>query len=92
MLVKMRQNADNQEQLHARSEAADRLPGLTWDASYEIIRALQQHYPAQRAENAGLAQLKALIIALPNFEDDPDLAHDALLREILREWYEEEDL
>ena len=89
MLVKMRQNADNQ--LHDQIEMTDRLPGLMWDASYEIIRALQRHYPAQRAENVGLAQLKALIIALPNFEDDPGLAHDGLLRELLREWYEEED-
>jgi len=30
------------------------------------------------------------IIDLPGFADDPKLAHDALLSDILREWYEEQ--
>ncbi|MBX3062504.1 MAG: Fe-S cluster assembly protein IscX [Anaerolineae bacterium] len=62
---------------------------LDWDASYEIIRALQHTYPAIDLDSIGLKQLKEMIVALPNFVDDPSLAHDGLLREILREWYEE---
>gem|GEM_PF-3703345 len=30
-----------------------------------------------------------MIVALPDFVDDPTLAHDGLLTEILREYYEE---
>jgi Fe-S-cluster formation regulator IscX/YfhJ len=30
-----------------------------------------------------------MIIDLPNFADDPTLANDDLLNDILREWYEE---
>lgn len=62
---------------------------LDWDASYEIIRALRRRYPDVDVNDVGLQQLKAMIITLPNFVDDPTLAHDALLSEILREWYEE---
>jgi FeS assembly protein IscX len=40
-------------------------------------------------EQVGLDQLYQLIIALPNFADDPALANDGILSEILREWYEE---
>jgi FeS assembly protein IscX len=62
---------------------------LDWDASYEIIRALDDLYPNIDIDTIGLQQLKEMIVALPNFVDDPALAHDGLLREILREWYEE---
>lgn len=46
-------------------------------------------HPHIDVESLGLAQLKALIVALPNFADDPALANDALLSQILREWWEE---
>jgi FeS assembly protein IscX len=62
---------------------------LDWDASYEIVLALMRTYPDMDVNAVGLKQLKDMIIALPNFADDPTLAHDGLLREILREWFEE---
>jgi FeS assembly protein IscX len=62
---------------------------LCWDASYEIILALARHYPDVHVEEVGLAQLKAMILALPGFQDDPQIASDDLLKNILREWYEE---
>jgi FeS assembly protein IscX len=62
---------------------------LDWDASYEIILALRRAYPTTDVNSVGLQQLKDMIVALPNFVDDPAIAHDGLLREILREWYEE---
>ena len=40
-------------------------------------------------EEVGMQQLMELITALPNFADDPSIASDDLLRDILREWYEE---
>ncbi|MBX3081836.1 MAG: Fe-S cluster assembly protein IscX [Anaerolineae bacterium] len=62
---------------------------LDWDASYEIVLALMRTYPDLDVNSVGLTQLKQMIIALPNFVDDPTIAHDGLLREILREWFEE---
>jgi FeS assembly protein IscX len=64
-------------------------PMLDWDASYEIVLALRRTYPDLDVDSIGLVQLKEMIIALPNFVDDPTIAHDGLLREILRELFEE---
>jgi FeS assembly protein IscX len=62
---------------------------LYWEASYEIVLALMEHHPDADLDNLGLQQLFEWIINLPGFADDPILAHDGLLTEILREWYEE---
>lgn len=64
---------------------------LYWDASYAIVLNLIALHPDADLETIGLQQLFEWIIALPGFADDPDLAHDGLLTEILREWYEEID-
>jgi FeS assembly protein IscX len=64
---------------------------LYWEASYEIVLALMEHHPDADLDNLGLWQLFEWIIALPGFADEPILAHDGLLTEILREWYEEID-
>ena len=62
---------------------------LSWEASYEIVLALMAAYPSVDVETVGLEQLYQWIIKLPNFEDDPVLANEGILNEILREWYEE---
>ena len=62
---------------------------LYWEASYEIVLALMEHHPDANLDDLGLQQLFEWIINLPGFADDPILAHDGLLTEILREWYEE---
>lgn len=62
---------------------------LYWEASYEIVLSLIEHHPTADLDALGLGQLFEWIIALPGFADDPILAHDGLLTEILREWYEE---
>lgn len=62
---------------------------LYWEASYEIVLSLIEHHPNADLDALGLGQLFEWIIALPGFADDPVLAHDGLLTEILREWYEE---
>lgn len=69
-------------------ESGDNLT-LDWDASYEIVLALMRMYPDVDVNSVGLLQMKEMIVALPNFVDDPMLAHDGLLRDILREWFEE---
>jgi FeS assembly protein IscX len=63
--------------------------GLYWDSSYEIVLSLIATHHDLDVEQVGIEQLYQLIIALPNFADDPALANDGILNEILREWYEE---
>lgn len=67
----------------------DDLQPLYWEASYEIVLSLMQHHADADLDSLGLQQLLAWIIALPGFADDPALANDDLLTDILREWYEE---
>ena len=62
---------------------------LYWETPYEIVLALKEHHPDADLENVGLRQLQAWVVALPAFVDDPALADDQVLAEILREWYEE---
>jgi len=62
---------------------------LYWEASYEIVLSLMEHHPDADLDAVGLNELFNWIIALPGFADDPLLANDELLTEILREWYEE---
>ncbi len=63
---------------------------LYWEATYEIVLSLMEHHPDADLDSLGLRQLWAWIIALPGFADDPALANDDLLTDILREWYEEQ--
>jgi FeS assembly protein IscX len=74
--------------LVSMNELDDHFP-LHWDASFEIVLALQRAYPTLDLDTVGLQQLKEMVVALPQFADDPALAHDGLLRDLLREWYEE---
>ena len=62
---------------------------LYWDSSFEIVQALIEKYPTVNVDSVGLEQLYRWIIDLPNFVDEPELANDSILNEIMREWYEE---
>ena len=62
---------------------------LYWDSAYEIVLALMEAYPNVNLEDLGLDELNQRITSLPAFADDPDLVNDAILKEILRDWYEE---
>ena len=63
--------------------------GLHWDASYEIVLALMETYPDADLDQLGLNELNERILQLPDFDDDPALVNDDILRQILRDWYEE---
>jgi FeS assembly protein IscX len=62
---------------------------LYWDNSYEIVLALMEHHADVVIDDVGVEALHAMIVALPNFADDPLLANEGILMDILREWYEE---
>jgi FeS assembly protein IscX len=62
---------------------------LYWDSTYAIVQCLMESHPDLDLDTVGIEQLYAWVINLPNFADDPSLANEAILNEILREWYEE---
>ncbi|MDX2140386.1 MAG: Fe-S cluster assembly protein IscX [Chloroflexota bacterium] len=62
---------------------------LYWESSYAIVLALMEAHSDVDVETVGTDQLFQWIVTLPTFNDDPLLAHEALLEQILREWYEE---
>jgi FeS assembly protein IscX len=62
---------------------------LYWEYTYELVLALDEHYPAVDLESLGIEELRRQVAALPDFADDPNLANEEMLNELLREWYEE---
>ncbi len=66
-------------------------PALYWEAGYEIVLELEDQYPHVDLNRLGLDELYHYIVALPTFADDPLLANEGVLRDILREWFEERE-
>lgn len=62
---------------------------LYWDSAYEIVLELIDKYPNADIEAVSLEELNRRIVNLSNFADDPVLVNDGILKDILREWYEE---
>jgi FeS assembly protein IscX len=62
---------------------------LYWDATYAIALRLIEVYPDLDVETVGMEQLVRLVVALPDFADDPQMANEPILNDILREWFEE---
>lgn len=62
---------------------------LTWDDSYAIALALIERYPHVELEEVSLGMINRWTLALPNFDDDPELANDSILMAIYQEWIEE---
>lgn len=77
------------EQLEDEALICADCPPLWWDSSYEIAQRLMATHPTVNADDVGLQQVFDWVIALPEFADDPALVNDAILQDILREWYEE---
>ena len=64
---------------------------LTWEDSYAIALALQKNHPQVDLEQVSLTMIYRWTLALPGFEDEPQLANDAILAAIYQEWFEEEN-
>ncbi len=62
---------------------------LHWDSTYEIVKALEAAYPEADLESLSLGELCRLVVELPTFVDDPALVNDGILKDLLREWFEE---
>jgi FeS assembly protein IscX len=62
---------------------------LTWEDSYTIARELANAHPDVNLEEVSLLAIFHWTLALPDFDDDPELANDAILVAIFQEWFEE---
>ena len=62
---------------------------LTWEDSYAIARELAKSHPDVNLEEVSLMAIYHWTLALPDFDDEPELANDAILAAIYPEWYEE---
>lgn len=62
---------------------------LDWDSSYEIALELSERYPDEDISQVSLDDLFKRIVALPGFVGEDALVNDKILRDILRDWYEE---
>ena len=64
-------------------------PTLYWDSTYAIALALRERYPNFNPENVGLLELAEMVENLPGFSDEPELATERILADILMVWFEE---
>lgn len=62
---------------------------LTWNDTYAIARALIAQHPGVDLSALSLRTIFEWTLALPNFSDSPEFAHDDILMAIFQEWYEE---
>ena len=62
---------------------------LTWEASYAIALELRRQHNDVNIEDVSLGQIYDWTVKLPEFEDDPSLANDDILRAIYQDWFEE---
>ncbi|MDW8326233.1 MAG: Fe-S cluster assembly protein IscX [Anaerolineales bacterium] len=62
---------------------------LYWDASYAVARRLMEMYPDVDLSTVTLGMIYNWVVALPEFQDDPQLANNELLTAIFQEWLEE---
>lgn len=62
---------------------------VTWEDSFSLALMLRQRYPEVRLEDVSLGMIYKWVIALTEFDDDPQLVNDDILLAIYKEWYEE---
>ncbi len=65
---------------------------LTWDDSFAIAKALQERHPNILLEDVSLEMVFQWTLALPEFNDDHELANEEILLAIYQEWFEEVNL
>ena len=61
----------------------------TWEDSYAIALALRELHPDISLEEVSLGMIYEWTIALSRFDDDRELANEAILAAIYQEWFEE---
>jgi FeS assembly protein IscX len=64
-------------------------PELFWDSTFAIVVSLLEHYPDRQPLDVGLEELATMVESLPGFRDEPGMATEQFLLDILTVWYEE---
>jgi FeS assembly protein IscX len=62
---------------------------MNWEATYAIALELKRKFKDVNIEEVTLGQIYTWTLELPEFDDDPQLANDDILRAIYQDWYEE---
>ena len=65
--------------------------GLRWTDVQAIAEELYDADPDLDPLTLSFVKLHAMVTALPDFEDDPERSHEAILEAILQAWLEERD-
>lgn len=64
---------------------------LLWSDVRSIGEALYDEYPDVDPLTLSFVRLHEMIVALPDFADDPDKSTEAILEGILQVWLDERD-
>jgi FeS assembly protein IscX len=62
---------------------------VTWEDSYAIAQSLSRMNPDIDLEEVSLMMIYEWTLALPGFDDDPEIVNDGILEAIYQEWFEE---
>jgi FeS assembly protein IscX len=63
--------------------------GLTWNDPGEIAWALIAAYPEADPLDLNFVDLHRMIVALPEFDDDPEEASEAGLEAVVLAWHDQ---
>ena len=63
--------------------------GLTWTAPGEIAWALIDEHPDTDPLDLNFVDLRHMIVALPDFSDDPEQASELKLEAVVVAWHEQ---
>lgn len=64
---------------------------LNWTDAQAIAQELFDAYPDLDPVTLRMTELHALVLALPDFKDDPEASNEARLEAILSAWLDERD-
>ncbi|AHK79557.1 hypothetical protein M911_10780 [Ectothiorhodospira haloalkaliphila] len=64
---------------------------MKWTDTLDLAIALQDAHPDVDPRNVNFVDLRNWIMALPEFDDDPDRCGERILEAVQLAWMEEED-
>lgn len=64
---------------------------FNWTDAQAIARELCDTYPDLDPVTLRMTELHSLVLALPDFKDDPEASNEARLEAILSAWLDERD-
>ena len=62
---------------------------MRWTDTLQIAEALYDAHPDVNPLKLRFTELHAMVIALEDFDDDPDKSNEAILEAILQAWLDE---